>query len=519
MSPIALLLVPAVAAAVDFRCSDTACLIATLTIANATPASDTIALDAGRTYQLESTHNDVLQETGLPTITTPVVLRGNGAILQRNPLRECDPVHDNHGSFGLLAVAQGGRLTVENLTLRFGCGWRGGAIHNRGSLELYGVTVLANVAIGGGGVFSLDGMLIARSSQFRLNRLLSDSGQGGGVSVSGGEAHLNLCDVIQNEAPQGAGIEVTNGTLSFNGVIRSNRAVQGGGIHARGAQVTLDGARLIGNFGATHGGGMTVSRTRLEISNTRVQDNITNGDGAGLHIHATPAGGLWSTIRSSSIVRNRAAADGGGLSLSGNTGGLSGLLVIVNTTIGDNEAMGAGAGLHAENGANAFVFHSTFAGNHSKSGSAVASTIAAFPTTSPSARIELSGSILGKGRDPAQPVCFAAAGAAPPLSSGHNIGEDGTCNLVGPRDHASTAAGLLRSVDTGQPNGWRFPLGLSSIARDGGNFAACGGMAELRFDQLGGLRSDLMCDIGSIEFSPPRLEARKGSSAWIREES
>jgi hypothetical protein len=220
-----------------------------------------------------------------------------------------------------------------------------------------------------------------------------------------------------------------------------------------------------------------------------------------------PSAGL-STIRSSSIVSNSAAGNGGGLALGGGPGGLGGLLVIVNSTIANNQAMGFGGGVHATNGANAFVFHSTFARNESMSGSSIANTFSSFPTTSPTARIEVSGSILGTGRNPLHPICFAGAGAAPPLSSGHNVGEDRTCNLFHPRDRMGVAAGLLPRVDTGAPNGWHFPLGMSSIARDGGNFTACGGMPELRFDQLGGLRSDLKCDIGAIEFKPPILEAR-----------
>ena len=501
-----LLVAPAAAYAVDFHCSDTACLIATIAVANATPASDTIALDAGRTYQLDKVHDQVLQPNGLPTVTSPIVIRGNGAILRRNPLLECEPVF-GQGSFSLFAVAQKGHLIVEKLTLRFGCGRRGGAIHNRGRVELYDVDVDSNLARGGGGVYSDKGTLIARSSVFRRNRVLGDADRGGGLLLEGSDAQMNVCEVSFNQAEegQGGGIALRDTTLTFNGSIRSNVAVQSGGIQARFGRLTLDGAQILANRSVMDGGGIHANRTRLEISNTRIQDNITSSSGGGLVIYSLEHGGLWSTIRSSSIIRNRAEGDGGGLALHAGEGGLDDLLVIVNSTFAENSAGGSGGGLHTTNGANAFLFHSTFARNESASGSSIANLISPFPTTSPTARIEVSGSILGMGRVAGQPVCFAGPGAAPPLSAGHNIGEDRTCNLLHPRDRMGVAAGLLAPLDTGIPNGWHLPLGLSSIARDAGNFTACGGMPELRFDQLGGLRSDLMCDIGSIEFKPPVL--------------
>jgi hypothetical protein len=362
---------------------------------------------------------------------------------------------------------------------------------------LYGVAVESNNALAGAGVNSGNGTLIARSSQFRFNRVLASSGRGGGISVTGGEAQLNLCDLLSNEAPQGAGLAASGAIVSYNGTARSNRATQGGAILALHSQLTLDGARLINNFASLTGGGVSADRTRLEVTRTRIQENRTNGDGAGLDIHSIDPVGLWSTIRSSSIVRNHALGNGGGLSVSGMTGGL---LVIVNTTLTENSATRSGGGLHAAAGANTFVFHSTLARNNSLSGSSVGSTSA-------TARTELSGSILGSSLVAGQPICWAefAVGAAPPISSGYNIGEDGSCNLTHAGDRAGVPAGLLPPVDTGAPGGWHFPLGIGSIARDGGNFTACGGMPELRFDQLGGLRADLMCDIGAIEFKPPPI--------------
>ena len=64
-------------------CGDTAGLISAISAANATPAADTITLTAGCTYQLTGPHNTVDGANGLPSITSPITIAGNGATIVR----------------------------------------------------------------------------------------------------------------------------------------------------------------------------------------------------------------------------------------------------------------------------------------------------------------------------------------------------------------------------------------------------------------------------------------------------
>jgi len=64
-------------------CGNTASLISAINDANATPEPDTIALTAGCTYQLAAKHNDDDGGNGLPSITSPITIAGNGAKIVR----------------------------------------------------------------------------------------------------------------------------------------------------------------------------------------------------------------------------------------------------------------------------------------------------------------------------------------------------------------------------------------------------------------------------------------------------
>jgi hypothetical protein len=68
---------PPVAHSAAFRCTagDVSCLIAAINAANATPGKDSIELGPG-TYSLSSPVDQVNGPTGLPSITSAIVIRG-----------------------------------------------------------------------------------------------------------------------------------------------------------------------------------------------------------------------------------------------------------------------------------------------------------------------------------------------------------------------------------------------------------------------------------------------------------
>ena len=60
-------------------------LIAAITVANSTPEADELQLSKGCVYTLTARNNSFLRFNGLPTITSPVTIIGNGATIQRAP--------------------------------------------------------------------------------------------------------------------------------------------------------------------------------------------------------------------------------------------------------------------------------------------------------------------------------------------------------------------------------------------------------------------------------------------------
>src|SRR5262249_7594742 len=105
--------------AADFACAagDVACLIDAINTANANGEANTITLEAG-TYTLTEVNNitegSPNERNGLPSITSPLTLRGAGSdttILERAATSP---------AFRLLHIAASGTLTLEGLTLQGG---------------------------------------------------------------------------------------------------------------------------------------------------------------------------------------------------------------------------------------------------------------------------------------------------------------------------------------------------------------------------------------------------------------
>src|SRR5262245_5702932 len=122
----------------------------------------TIVLNKGATYDLTIVDNTWYGPNGLPAITSPITIEGNGATIQRDPtaLLRFFYVSGGPGVAGGLSGGVGS-LTLENLTLaggrqeggnsNLGGGGlgAGGAIFNQGTLILNGDTLEQNSVLGG----------------------------------------------------------------------------------------------------------------------------------------------------------------------------------------------------------------------------------------------------------------------------------------------------------------------------------------------------------------------------------
>ncbi len=128
----------------SYSAASTSALIADITAANTAGGSNTITLTAAATapYVLTAINNSTDGATGLPVIAANdnLTIVGNGDTIERSTA-------SGTPHFRLLAVAGGGSLTLESLTLQGGydaSGYGGGAIFNMGTLVLNGVTVQDN---------------------------------------------------------------------------------------------------------------------------------------------------------------------------------------------------------------------------------------------------------------------------------------------------------------------------------------------------------------------------------------
>lgn len=261
-----------------FTPADAPGLIEAINSAGATPEADVISLAAGARYTLTAVNNTEHGPTGLPVVAagSPVTIRGNGATIERGA---------SAPAFRLLDVSAGATLTLENLTLQGGWAYgtgtacEGGAVFNRGSLGMRGVTLQDNTAQGGseqwaamgGGIYS-EGTLTLDGGTVRNNRAIGapgldgyktynrflngwvyrsptdgGDGLGGGLYLAGGAASFQGVSVTGNTATGGPAGKGKGGASPGAGV--------GGGLYiGSDAAVALDVATSVtGNTAATSG--------------------------------------------------------------------------------------------------------------------------------------------------------------------------------------------------------------------------------------------------------------------------
>ncbi len=199
-------------------------LINAINQANSNGQSNTINLTLNGTYTLQQSVDGF---NGLPAITGPLVINGNGATLQRAVAAGTD-------DFRLLEV-QGGQLALSNATLRNGRSETGGAILNSGTLTLANSVLAANEAVpqdgvrGTGGAISNSGILTVLNSTVALN----SARLGGGIANSNfASARVLISTLSDNTAAFGAGISNSFGSLInvTNSLLARNVAeISGGG--------------------------------------------------------------------------------------------------------------------------------------------------------------------------------------------------------------------------------------------------------------------------------------------------
>lgn len=273
---------------------------------------DTVSLPSGGEFVLTAPHNTQFGPTGLPVITTGVIINGNGATIRRSDV-------SGTPKFRILAVDKDGSLTVRNTTISNGQGdyyVHGGGIYSKGVLTIENSTISSNRADYGGGVY-------AKSATITGSRILDNEargyygGYGGGLDVNqltlvnsivagniawGGEEWADLGGGF------GGGVNMNHGTI-IGSTISGNMATDGwdsmnygipvpgvgGGVWASG-NVTIANSTISGNE-ANYGGGVYIGGVgNVSLVHTTVTGNHAEVDTEGSHGYYDSTGGKGGGI-------------------------------------------------------------------------------------------------------------------------------------------------------------------------------------------------------------------------------
>jgi len=350
--------------------------------------ADTIVLPAGSTQTLRRVHNSTYGPTGLPVISSPITIEGQGSTIVRAseapefrmlalsstgeltlnettvsggavpaPSSADDPTYRGGGM-----ANYGGTVTVRNSTISgnaasglYGYGGSGGGVVNSGFLTVINSTISGNsTRYGqGGGVANFDGTLTVTNSTISGNSAYDG---GGGVYSRGGTVTVTHSTISGNGTSygQGGGVANRSGILTVTtSTIADNFASDGGGM-ANGGTLTITNSTIAGNFagryGGFGGGVFNTSTGTLTMTNSTIANNIASG------FYDDHGGGMVNsgtgTVATSTITGN-AAYDGGGVRNFGP-------LTLTNSTISGNVAFLGGGVM---NGGTLIVTNSTIVGN------------------------------------------------------------------------------------------------------------------------------------------------------------
>lgn len=340
-----------------FTCTTTAAnpsaLVNAITAANADGNSaDTICLTANSTYSFFSASNSI----ALPSITTPITIIGNGAILEHS---------SGAPQFRAFNVTASGSLTLQNMTVRnFNAGGgNGGAVQNAGSLTLDGVTLTGNSARFAGGIHS-SGTLTVANSTFTSN---SSQENAGAIYLNSGTLTMSDTTLESNSARYGSGIYMNDGTATLTNVTaRANSAnEQGAGVYQRTGTLTITGGVFESNT-ARFGNGVYVDAGMATLNGVVIQNNTATEEGAAIYNRTGTLSVSGSTFDNNRARYGAAIANRGLMTLSG------------SIFTGNIAVESGGAVYHQNANTQNAIAQSCFSGNTARFGGAVFSQTASY---------------------------------------------------------------------------------------------------------------------------------------------
>lgn len=250
------------------------------------PGTDTIDLAPGCTYELGVVDNTVDGNNGTPSITTSIIINGNGAMVRRSTGAQKSAIR-------LFHVSQGGELVLNDIILHDGLGMNppdvtpeilnsGGAILNRGIVTVLNSTLDYNRAMQkGGGIYNLGNLTVRNSTLVNNEVNISNApGESGGAIYNAGIAVIDASTISGNVASQSGGgianayfgnLSIVNSTISGNSTTIPGLA-SGAAIMTSG-DLSISYSTIANNVGISSGAVWSATDT-LSIFNSIIADNL-----------------------------------------------------------------------------------------------------------------------------------------------------------------------------------------------------------------------------------------------------
>ncbi len=263
-------------------------IIEAFNAANANSDDSIINLQSGEQYDLN---------IGL-VVTTDIEVNGNNAVIRRA-----------EGEFSIITMEDAPILTLNDLTIRDGDDFDGGAIDkidgtltvnnvsflnnqadsNGGAINnLYGFTIINdslfenNEAVDGGAIYNYDGIITIDNTRFIDNKADNNGGAILSATFSGETLIITNSTISDNTATNGGGIYVDNdesANISYSTLSGNSASGEGGAIYNNG-DTTLLNVTLSGNSAAIGGaisnvGSISISFTTITQNSA---SNAVNGD-------------------------------------------------------------------------------------------------------------------------------------------------------------------------------------------------------------------------------------------------
>ncbi len=292
----------------------------------------------------------------------------------------------------------------------------GGAIANKGDMDLIDSSFSGNSAGGSGGAVSNSSAGLGSISGCNFSGNHNSGGGGGGISVHAGSLTIANSSIDNSfSSDQGGGLFILFGSANVSNCTFANDTAggSGGGIETVG-NLSVTSSNFINDFAGNSGGGINNDGAvffgpMTSVSQCTFTGNTALNGGGGIANNgamtisastfsqntAAFGGGLDNTssvlkVFDSAFTGNSAGATGGGvLNANGNTGSFSGctfsenhagttggggiaviggVLTIANSTIAGNISSSVGGGVLVLTGSSLTTINDTIAGNNASSG-------------------------------------------------------------------------------------------------------------------------------------------------------